>query len=75
MKINLILFYRLALIFFSISMVGVLAKLFIGNENFYRSFVGPLNLIIFVPTFFLSFLATVCGLILILKREKPKVQP
>jgi uncharacterized membrane protein YozB (DUF420 family) len=72
MKINLIFFYRVAFILFSVSMIGLFSKLLLGNENFYRSVVSPLNSIIFVPSFFLSFLATICGLILILKKEKYK---
>ena len=72
MKINLSFFYRAAFFLFTLSMIGLLGKLILGNESFYRSIVSPLNSIIFVPSFFLSFFATLCGIILILKNEKPQ---
>ncbi len=74
MKINLSFFYRVAFLFFTLSMIGLLIKLVLGNESFYRPIVSPLNSIIFVPSFFLSFFATICGIILIVKNGKPKIK-
>ncbi len=68
MKLNIRLFYKIAILFLVISIIGLLTNLFFA-DYLSRKELGMLNIYLFTPSVFISFISSLCGLILILKKE------
>ncbi|KZS38008.1 hypothetical protein AWE51_18355 [Aquimarina aggregata] len=68
MKLNIKLFYKIAILFLIISIFGLLTNLFFA-DYLSRKEQGMLNIYLFMPSVFVSFISSLFGLILILKKE------
>ena len=68
MKLNIKLFYKITIVFLAISIIGLFTNLFFA-DYLSRKELGMLNIYVFTPSVLISFISSLCGLILILKKE------